>query len=561
MYTNQQRILYARQLKRLHELYVVKSNIHLTYKYKNQNKAIANAQSLQDKIINAIIDDAVYGNSDKIRNIDSTIQELMTTTLENERKRIHHKDDRYVDRAVELNAEKYSQILSNRINREAIKLEQKIESEMRSGLHDGLSEHETRKALKEKYGNTAKARIKNIIKDSVHTNESNIGWINALNEGYSYKVWMNGQGKGKVRAWHRAKLIAPVPIDEYFDIYGSYHAQAMYPGDLYAGAENVANCRCWLRYTNRRPEGLGEKKTVFNIPQTSYLNTSNNTSKNTFNEKVKLKPIETIKTTISHTTKKVTSKIKNIGQQLTGKFRKQKVHSKKHDPKKKTQKSNSGFNNLNPKNDPKLNKHAPKNKNEAPRTIEQIREDILNDKSFTKFIDEILHHNNKTKGKLIEYLTIIDKSHKILKRFIKGINGHVKIPKRFKNKKLHMTIHNHMDGAVIPSYGDMNNNLKHDVKYGIITAETRFGVIKYNTELSLSQKKIVLAIHSTFEVMIFDDFERIESKKIKDIERGSEEYDKLFYKFVSRNINKYVDEFNARLKVYNIEITYINIKR
>lgn len=124
-----------------------------------------------------------------------------------------------------------------------------------------------------------------------------------------------------------------------------------------------------------------------------------------------------------------------------------------------------------------------------------------------------------------------------------------------------MTIHNHTDGAVIPSYGDMNNNLKHDVRYGIITAETRFGVIKYNTELSLSQKKVVLAVHSTFEVRIFDDFERIESKKIKDVERGSEEYDKLFYKFVSRNINKYVNEFNDRLKVYNIEITYINIKR
>lgn len=158
---------------------------------------------------------------------------------------------------------------------------------------------------------------------------------------------MNGQGKGKVRAWHRAKLIAPVPIDEYFDIYGSYHAQAMYPGDLYAGAENVANCRCWLRYTNRRPEGLGEKKTVFNIPQTSYLNSSNNASKNTFGEKVKLKPIEIIKTTISHTTKKVTSKIKNLGQKLTGKFRKQKVSSKKHDSIKKTQKTNSGLSGLN----------------------------------------------------------------------------------------------------------------------------------------------------------------------------------------------------------------------
>ena len=320
MYTKQQRILYAKQLKRLHELYVIKSNIHLTYKYKNQNKAIHNAHSLQDKIINAIIDDAVYGNGDKIRNIDSTISELMTTTLENERKRIHNKNDRYVDRAVELNAEKYSQILSNRINTEAIKLQRKIESELASGIHNGLSEAQTRRALKEKYGDTAKARIRNIIRDGVHTNESNISWINALNEGYSYKVWMNGRGKGKVRRWHRANIIAPVPIDEYFDLHGSYPAQAMYPGDLYAGVENVANCRCWLRYTNRRPERLGQKQTVFNIPQTSYINQSNNKSKNQFGEKVKVKPIETIKTTISNTTKKVSSKIKTIGKKIHNKI-------------------------------------------------------------------------------------------------------------------------------------------------------------------------------------------------------------------------------------------------
>lgn len=320
MYTRQQQLQYAMQLKRLHELYVIKSNIHLTYKYKNRNKAIANAHSLQDKIINAIIDEAVYGNRDKIRNINSTIEELMTTTLENERKRIHHKSDYYVDRAVELNAQKYSQILSNRINTEAIKLQSKIESELRSGIHNGLSEAQIRRALHEKYKDTAKARIKNIIKDSVHTNESNISWINALNEGYNYKVWMNGAGKGKVRRWHRAKIIAPVPIDEYFDIYGSYHAQAMYPGDLYGGAENVANCRCWLRYTNRRPERLGQKQNVFNIPQGSYLHPQNKPSNNENTGRAIVKPIETIKTTISSTTKKITSKIKNIGEKLTSKF-------------------------------------------------------------------------------------------------------------------------------------------------------------------------------------------------------------------------------------------------
>ena len=328
VYTYQQRLEYARKLKRLHELYVIKDNIHLTYKYKNQNKAIHNAHSLQDKIINSIIDDAVYGNANAIKNIDSTIEKLMTSTLENERKRIHHQKDKYVNRAVELNSERYTKILTNRINTEAIKLERKIESELRSGVHNGLSEAQTRKALHEKYQDTAKARIKNIIKDSVHTNESNISFINALNEGYSYKVWMNGQGKGKVRAWHRAKLIAPVPIDEYFDIYGHYHAQAMYPGDLYAGAENVANCRCWLRYTNRRPERLGQKQTVFNIPQTSYLNSSNNQRKNPFGEGVKVKPIETIKTTISHNTKNLSSKIKNVSKKIYDKIKPKNQKSK-----------------------------------------------------------------------------------------------------------------------------------------------------------------------------------------------------------------------------------------
>lgn len=561
MYTYKQKLEYAEKLQRLQQLVVIKDNIHLTYKYKNQNKAIHNMHRLQDEIINNIIDDAVYGNVSPVRNIDSMISELMTTTLENERKRVHYQDNIYVNRAVELNAQKYSQILTNRVNREAVKLQQKIESELTSGIHNSLSEAQTHQVLKEKYQDTAKARIRNIIRDSVHTNESNISWINALNEGYSYKVWMNGRSRSGVRDWHVASSINPVKVEDYFDIFGPRgHKQLMYPGDLYGGAENVANCRCWLRYTNHRPESISQKQTVFNIPQTSYINQSNNTSENIFGEKVKVKPIETIKTTISNTTKKITSKIKKIGQKLTGKFRKQKVHSKKYNPTKKTQKSNSEFNSLNPKNNPKLNKHIPKNKNEAPRTIEQIRHDVLNDKSFTKFLDEILHHNNKTKGKLIEYLTLISKSQKVLKRFIKGINGQVSIPKKLKNRKFHMTIHNHTDGAVIPSYGDMNNNLKHDVRYGIITAETRFGVIKYKTNLSVKQKELILAIHSTFVIKIFDDFEKTERKKIKGLDKESDEYVILFNKYVSRNINKYVNDFNSRLKVYNIEITYINIK-
>lgn len=321
MYTYQQRLEYARKLKRLHDLYVIKDNIHLTYKYKNQNKAIHNAHSLQDKIINSIIDDAVYGNANAIKNIDSTIEKLMTSTLENERKRIHHQKDKYVNRAVELNSERYTKILTNRINTEAIKLERKIESELRSGVHNGLSESQTRNVLQEKYQDTAKARIRNIIRDAIHTNESNISFINALNEGYNYKIWMNGRSKGKTRPWHKAKLIAPAPIEDYFDIYGSYPAQSMYPGDLYSGAENVANCKCWLRYTNRRPEALGKTPNTYNIPNTSYLSPQNKTRTNVNNESILAKPIENIKTRISNTNKKVTSKIKKIGKKITSKIK------------------------------------------------------------------------------------------------------------------------------------------------------------------------------------------------------------------------------------------------
>lgn len=340
MYTYQQRLEYARKLKRLHELYVIKDNIHLTYKYKNQNKAIHNAHSLQDKIINSIIDDAVYGNANAIKNIDSTIEKLMTSTLENERKRIHHQNDKYVNRAVELNSERYTKILTNRINTEAIKLERKIESELRSGVHNGLSEAQTRNVLQEKYQDTAKARIRNIIRDSVHTNESNISFINALNEGYNYKIWMNGRSKGKTRAWHKAKLIAPVPIEDYFDIYGPYgHKESMYPGDLYSGAENVANCRCWLRYTNRRPEGLNKTPNTYNIPNTSYLSPQNKPTNNANKENILTKPLETFKTRISNTTEKVTSKIKNIGGKITSKINHQKTNTKNYNHKREQQKN------------------------------------------------------------------------------------------------------------------------------------------------------------------------------------------------------------------------------
>lgn len=308
------------RIRKIREVMVVKDNIHLTYKYKNRNQAFKQVENLQDKIINHVIDDVLFGNVGELKNIEKTISKIINDTLVNERKRIHRIDDRFVNHAVKSNTEIYSKFFNNRLNNIKYSLQLRIEEELRKNSIRNLSDSEIRKILSEKYADTGKARLKNIVKDSIHTNESNISFIQALNEGYSYKVWMNGRSKGKTRPWHRARIIASVPIDEYFDIYGSYPAELMYPGDLNGGAENVANCRCWLRYTNRVPSNL-KKKSSFNIPPSSYLHGRNKGSVKQNGLRVNSKSGNKITRTIST----IGNKIKNTGSKITEKVKQTKI--------------------------------------------------------------------------------------------------------------------------------------------------------------------------------------------------------------------------------------------
>lgn len=318
---NKQQLEYLLRIRKIREVMVVKDNIHLTYKYKNRNQAFKQVENLQDKIINHVIDDVLYGNVGELKNIEKTTSKIINDTLVNERKRIHRIDDRFINHAVKSNTEMYSKFFNNRLNNIKYSLQLRIEEELRKNNIKNLSDSEIRKILSEKYADTGKARLKNIVKDSIHTNESNISFIQALNEGYSYKVWMNGRSKGKTRAWHRARIITSVPIDEYFDIYGSYHAELMYPGDLNGGAENVANCRCWLRYTNRTPSNL-KKKSSFNIHPNSYLYGKNNGGI----KQNALKVTSKIKNKITRTISNIGNTIKNTGSKITEKVKQTKYN-------------------------------------------------------------------------------------------------------------------------------------------------------------------------------------------------------------------------------------------
>ncbi|MBE6505629.1 MAG: hypothetical protein E7Z73_07825 [Methanobrevibacter millerae] len=313
--TNREILEYALKAQRLHEVLVLKDDIHLQYKYKNINRAASQAATFQDKIIDAVIEDAVTGTSDPIKKstVNRNVEKIIDTNLKNDTKRISYGiPEKAVEAAVSNISNRYQFILGNRIREEIPNLQGKIEDYINTKNLGNLSEAELTEKLKSEYGEHAQKRIKNIIRDSFHTNECNLSWIKAIYDGYQYKSWNNGRTK-RTRVWHKAKFIESVPIDETFDIYGSYPARMMYPGDLNGGAENVANCRCWLSYSNRPPSdirGSGKKSTTqTRKSKKSNKSKNNNDMINKVTNSVK-KPVKTVKSKIKSVSEKVTSKIK-----------------------------------------------------------------------------------------------------------------------------------------------------------------------------------------------------------------------------------------------------------
>ena len=524
--TNREILEYALKAQRVHEVLVLKDDIHLQYKYKNINRAASQASTFQDKIIDAVIEDAVTGTSDPISSatIKNNVENIIDTNLRNDTKRLSHGiPKKAVEAAVSNISNRYQFILGNRIREEIPNLQGKIEDYINTKNLSNLSEAELTEKLKSEYGEHAQKRIKNIIRDSFHTNECNLSWIKAIYDGYSYKSWHNGRTK-RTRVWHKAKFIESVPIDETFDIYGSYPARMMYPGDLNGGAENVANCRCWLSYSNRPPSdlrGTGKKTTTKSRKSDKSKNNNGISSK--------------VKNTIKNALTKISSKISNMDNTINIK-------------------NTESFKRFYLKD----NKNAEKILVLPDNTPTKTKRNIPKGKDFKKLI---LYHLLKTRNQSKEYLTIVSNTGVIVVDLLPGTESGVDIPSKLKQEGLkngfYLSIHNHYYGAIMPSYEDMFSYLLYDVKEAIITSQFRIGTVKFNSDLSLQQKKGVLAIYSTFEWKMFDDFEEDYGSDVESLSRG--EYDDEFEKFISKYSDDYVKEFNNRLKDYNVELTYNNI--
>lgn len=325
MYTKQQQLQYLHQMQNLNKFAILKDDIHLTYQYRNRNKTRNTIHTLQDDIQNEIVDrvlEGEYPSRNEIQtiqndfNFDKRVEDAMENLLQNERKRIHKDHSNFIDHVVDTHTQQYTHFMKNRLNIEAKRVIDKAIIIEEKALDNGATTAEARQRVKKYVQNHGKARTKNIIQDAVHSQECNISFIKAIEDEWRYKVWMNGHSKSGTRAWHLSDKIDPVPIDEYFEIYGpSGKALSMYPGDLGSGAENVANCHCWLRYTNRRPSGL-KGQTVFNVPESSYLN--QDTRK--INVRIR-EAIQNVGNRVSSTASQVKTKVSDIGSSIRNKFK------------------------------------------------------------------------------------------------------------------------------------------------------------------------------------------------------------------------------------------------
>ena len=99
MLTTRQKADYLMQVVKLRKLMILKDNPAFTYQHSNRKQAISRVHSLQDKIVEAAVDNQVYGNSDSV-NHQKTVEQTISDALENDRKRVYKSDDnRYINTA------------------------------------------------------------------------------------------------------------------------------------------------------------------------------------------------------------------------------------------------------------------------------------------------------------------------------------------------------------------------------------------------------------------------------------------------------------------------------
>ena len=206
----------------------------------------------------------------------------------------------------------------------------------------------------------------------------------------------------------------------------------------------------------------------------------------------------------------------------------------------------------------------------VPTSDELLQNIIKKYSNFEKVILTAIYHLINTQNVNNEYLTILTKKLRLICDLVEGTNGEVRIPDYVTNEPVNnifLTCHNHFHNAILPSSKDFKNVIKPMIKFTVIVSDDNIGIIVNELcenfySLSKLEKKELKNTWKTFKDFIIfcmaSDFPEIIFKFYND-EYSDEEFQFFFEKYVGVNIQKFVDEFNARFKKYKIYYVYIKL--
>lgn len=189
---------------------------------------------------------------------------------------------------------------------------------------------------------------------------------------------------------------------------------------------------------------------------------------------------------------------------------------------------------------------------------------------FKRIIMISIYHLINTQNVEKEYLTVLTKDLRLIADLTEWEMDKVSVPKNVKeeSKKGNVLVicHNHFHGAIIFSLIDFKNVLCSKIKFSVIVSNGNIGILvnefssfdeKYLKSLKIELKDYIGYVMFTFIINNDEAIEKLDNSNLDD-ELYSIEYQNLFDWFIAKNNLKFIDEFNLRMKKYNLYYLYIN---
>lgn len=201
-----------------------------------------------------------------------------------------------------------------------------------------------------------------------------------------------------------------------------------------------------------------------------------------------------------------------------------------------------------------------------PPTSDDLLQKIV--KTFFDFEKVVLigiYHLFNTKNVDKEYLTVLTKNLKLIEDLTEGEENEVHLSdnakEEGKNSNIFVACHNHYFGAIVPSCEDILSTVIYNCQFTVISSENNLGIIYNNSNL-------IILENFRRELLLFDRYVEFRFSvdcvdELNLLDESAEDFEKkkleLFDQFVSRNNDKFVNEFNSRFNKYNIYELYIKI--